>query len=281
MIEKLSTGDEVSVPAKVRLLPEEMRRALGTSFSTEGRVVAIIESELALDEPHSRFELVLDADERANLVRRNALTEWTNHPDWLGLITASLGEESVIGRLEEFADDVVMARLRVGRDGKDVTRGLVAAFTSSKSPVELGTAIAAGPLPTYHFGVYARIVRDGRLLCVKKTRGPYTGLLDLPGGRPEFAENWEDALRRELREEVGAESVSISNCVRFSLHVEFNAAGENIDFHHHGAVADVHLWSALPEHGMSSSDTNGWEWFDLGSGDRLCLSPLARSVLDG
>ena len=174
LIEKLSTGDETSVPAKVMLLPEEMRRALGTSFSTEGRVVAIIESELALDEPYSRFELVLDADERTNLVRRNALTDWPNHPDWLGLITTSPGEESVIGRLEEVADDVVIARLRVGSDGKDVTRGLIAAFTSSKSPIELGTEIAAGPLPTYHFGVYARIVRDGRLLCVKKTRGPYT-----------------------------------------------------------------------------------------------------------
>ena len=281
LIEKLSTGNEASAPAKVMLLPEEMRRALGTSFSTEGRVVAIIENELALGEPHSRSELVLDANERANLLRRTALTDWANHPDWLGLITTSPGEESVIGRLEEVADDVVIARLRVGRDGKDVTRGLIAAFTSSKSPIELGTEFATGPLPTYHFGVYARIVQEGRLLCVRKTRGPYTGLLDLPGGQPEFAENWEDALRRELTEEVGAESVSISSCARFSLHVEFNATGENINFHHHGAVADVHLWSALPEHGMSSSDTNGWEWFDLRSGDRLCLSPLARSVLDG
>ena len=281
LTEKLSTDDESSAPAKVVLLPEEMRRALDTSFSAEGRVVAIIESKLALDEPHSRFELVLDADERANLVRRNALTDWTNHPDWLGLITTPPREEGVIDRLEEVADDVVMARLRVGRDGKDVTRGLIAAFTSSKSPIELGTAIAAGPLPTYHFGVYARIVRNGRLLCVKKTRGPYTGLLDLPGGRPEFAENWEDALRRELTEEVGVDSVSIAGCTRFSLHVDFNTAGESIDFHHHGAVADVHLWSALPEREMSSSDTNGWEWFDIGSDDRLRLSPLARLVLDG
>ena len=180
LIEKLSTGNEASAPAKVMLLPEEMRRALGTSFSTEGRVVAIIENELALGEPHSRFELVLDANERANLLRRTALTDWANHPDWLGLITTSPGEESVIGRLEEVADDVVIARLRVGRDGKDVTRGLIAAFTSSKSPIELGTEFATGPLPTYHFGVYARIVQEGRLLCVRKTRGPYTGLLDLP-----------------------------------------------------------------------------------------------------
>lgn len=281
LTEKLSTDDESSAPTKVVLLPEEMRRALDTSFSTEGRVVAIIESELALDEPHSRFELVLDADERANLVRRNALIDWTNQPDWLGLITTPPREESVIGRLQEVADDVVMARLRVGRDGIDVTRGLIAAFTSSKSPIELGTAIAAGPLPTYHFGVYARIVRNGRLLCVKKTRGPYTGLLDLPGGRPEFAENWEDALRRELMEEVGVNSVSTAGCTRFSLHVDFNTAGESIDFHHHGAVADVHLWSALSEREMSSSDTNGWEWFDIGSDDRSRLSPLARLVLDG
>ena len=82
-------------------------------------------------------------------------------------------------------------------------------------------------------------------------------------------------------EEVGVNSVSTAGCTRFSLHVDFNTAGENIDFHHRGAVADVHLRSALSEREMSSSDTNGWEWFDIGSDDRSRLSPLARSVLDG
>lgn len=280
LIENLSPVNAAPVPAKVRLLPEEMRRALGCSFSTEGHIVAIIESELALDEPHSRLELITDIDERAKLVRRNALADWSSHPDWLGLVATSSSEECDLDRFDEVADDVVIAKLRVGRDGNDVTRGLVAELTSAKHPMELGAAIAAGPLPTYHFGVYARIVRDGQMLCVKKTRGPYAGLLDLPGGRPEFAESWEDALRRELAEEVGANCASIASFSRLSVQVESSTAGERIDFHHHGAVADVHLWCALSDTAMLSPDTNGWEWFDIRSGDRTRLSPLARLVLD-
>ena len=31
-----------------------------------------------------------------------------------------------------------------------------------------------------HLGVYAAIRRDGRFLLIKKTRGPYTGMFDLP-----------------------------------------------------------------------------------------------------
>ncbi|QPL04662.1 MULTISPECIES: NUDIX hydrolase [Actinomyces] len=281
LIEAVSPLPGASVPAKIRLLPEEMRRALGTSFTTEGRVVAIIESELMLDEPRSRLELVTNDDEKANLIHRNTLTDWSNHPDWLGLLTPPREHARDTSTcLENIPHDVVAAKLRVGSDGIDVTRGLVAAFTSAESPVELGATISAGPLPTYHFGVYARIVQDDALLCVRKARGPYTGQLDLPGGRPEFAESWYSALRRELAEEVATDSVVIGGFSRFSLHVDSSAAGETIDFHHHGAVADVYLRDALPDTATLSSDTNGWEWFDLRYGDWSRLSPLARSVLD-
>lgn len=77
-------------------------------------------------------------------------------------------------------DDIVVAGLRTGRNGKGVIGGLVATFTSSKSSIELGTEFATDPLPIYHFKVYTRIVQKGRLLYVRKTRGPCTGLLDLP-----------------------------------------------------------------------------------------------------
>ncbi|MGC4943390.1 NUDIX domain-containing protein [Kribbella sp. DT2] len=55
--------------------------------------------------------------------------------------------------------------------------------------------------PTHHFGVYALWRQDARLVLVRKTRGPYDGLLDLPGGSPEPGESELATLRRELREE--------------------------------------------------------------------------------
>ncbi|VEG27324.1 NUDIX domain [Actinomyces howellii] len=281
LIKTLSPARGASVPSQIKLLPEGMCRALGISLASEGRVVALIESELAPDEPHSRLELIMDDEERKRLVRRSTLTDWVDDPDWLGLLVPRGGVlEDMSSCVPHVPDDVVVAKFRVGSDGEDVMRGLVAVLTSVKNPDEVGVLIADDPLPTYHFGVYARIVRDGALLCVKKTRGPYSGQLDLPGGRPELAESWDSALRRELAEEVAADSVAIGDFSRFTLHVESSAAGETINFHHHGAVAEVRLRGALPDAARSSADTNGWEWFDLRYGDRSRLSPLARSVLD-
>lgn len=280
LMEALSPIEPPLVPTKVRLLPEELRCALGTSFAAEGRLVAVVESELALGEARSHLEVVTDAEERTNVLCRNVVEDRPSHPDWLDLLASPPRKGKDESCLEVVPDDVVVARLRAGADGKDVMRGLVAALTCGKSAGERAATIAAGPLPTYHFGVYARIVRDGRMLCVNKTRGPYTGLLDLPGGRPEFAESWEDALRRELGEEVGVESVAMGEFSRFSLHVDASATGESINFHHHGVVADARILGALPRATTLSPDTNGWEWFDVLHGDRSRLSPMARSVID-
>lgn len=54
-------------------------------------------------------------------------------------------------------------------------------------------------------GAYGLIIDDGKILLIKKSGGPYDGKLDLPGGTIEFCEKPEDALKRELLEEVGIE----------------------------------------------------------------------------
>lgn len=48
--------------------------------------------------------------------------------------------------------------------------------------------------------------RDGKVLCLQDPKGKW----ELPGGRMEFGETMEDALRRELKEEVGFEKVVIN-----------------------------------------------------------------------
>jgi ADP-ribose pyrophosphatase YjhB (NUDIX family) len=54
-------------------------------------------------------------------------------------------------------------------------------------------------------GCGAAILRDGRLLLVKRLRAPEAGHWSLPGGKVDFGESIADAVRREIREEVGLE----------------------------------------------------------------------------
>lgn len=52
-------------------------------------------------------------------------------------------------------------------------------------------------------GVGACIVRDGRLLLLRRLRHPEAGSWSIPGGKIDFLEPIEDALRREVEEETG------------------------------------------------------------------------------
>ena len=52
-------------------------------------------------------------------------------------------------------------------------------------------------------GCGAAIVRDGRLLLVKRKRPPEAGCWNLPGGKVDFGERVEDAIVREIAEETG------------------------------------------------------------------------------
>ncbi len=50
--------------------------------------------------------------------------------------------------------------------------------------------------------VGAVIVADGRILCTRRGTGPLAGLWEFPGGKVEPGESPQDALVREIREEL-------------------------------------------------------------------------------
>ena len=52
-------------------------------------------------------------------------------------------------------------------------------------------------------GCGAAIVRDGQLLLVKRLRDPEAGCWGLPGGKVDWLEPAEQAMRREIFEELG------------------------------------------------------------------------------
>jgi 8-oxo-dGTP diphosphatase len=54
-------------------------------------------------------------------------------------------------------------------------------------------------------GCGAAILRDGRLLLVKRLKAPEAGSWNLPGGKIDFGERAADAVKREVAEELGVE----------------------------------------------------------------------------
>lgn len=55
--------------------------------------------------------------------------------------------------------------------------------------------------------VGAVVVRDGRLLLIRRGRGPAQGLWSVPGGRVEWGETLQEAVVREVVEETGLDVV--------------------------------------------------------------------------
>lgn len=53
--------------------------------------------------------------------------------------------------------------------------------------------------------VAAIIIRDGRVFATQRGYGEFQGWWEFPGGKIELGESPEDALKREIREELDAE----------------------------------------------------------------------------
>ncbi len=90
-----------------------------------------------------------------------------------------------------------------------------------------------------HVGVYGVWRQNGLVVAIRKARGPYTGMLDLPGGSPEPDETAMDTLKRELLEECGVTNIHVSSWHTFDFQVEKSSSGEPIEFHHLGFIALV------------------------------------------
>jgi len=69
---------------------------------------------------------------------------------------------------------------------------------ASAGATEAGRSYPARPI----LAVSAAIIRDGRVLIVRRARPPAEGVYTLPGGGVEVGETLLEAVRREVREET-------------------------------------------------------------------------------
>ncbi len=115
-----------------------------------------------------------------------------------------------------------------------------------------------------HLGVYASIIKDGKILLIKKARGPYTGLYDLPGGSQEKGESYLETLKREVMEETGCEVVKADNeRYKSIIFSDFTPkSGEKGVLQHEAILYDVEI-EGKPKTKGDGLDSNGAVWLDI------------------
>lgn len=127
-------------------------------------------------------------------------------------------------------------------------------------------------------GAYGVCVNNGTILVVRKARGPYKGLYDLPGGGIEFGESPETALQREFIEEAGAQVVVGELAGAFSRVATFlsDSGTASIELHHIGLLYRV-TWArpaAKVKSDPDGRDSLGATWLPLEEARPDVVSPL-------
>ena len=127
-----------------------------------------------------------------------------------------------------------------------------------------------------HFGIYGIIRNQNKILLIKKTRGPYTGMFDLPGGSPEKDETEEQTLHREIAEETGCSVVKSDNR-RFKSVIfgDFTRqSGEQGVLQHNAVLFDTKI-SGTPLTDGDGRDSGGCIWINCDDLNARNATPYA------
>lgn len=101
-------------------------------------------------------------------------------------------------------------------------------------------------------GVYGLLLRDNKILMIKKSRGPYKGKFDLPGGKIEDNESMEEALKREFIEETGLD-IEVNDFIAMNESDEYykNDKGEDRNIY---LIGSYYFVSANSQHIKEDAD---------------------------
>lgn len=128
-------------------------------------------------------------------------------------------------------------------------------------------------LGLFNHRVAAVIVHNNKLLAQKNVK---TNEYYLPGGRINYGESSEEAIKREIREELGVtvidySSLWINECFFVDSGTRFHEVGiyylvnlENTEFNNYEPVFEL----------TEGSRVNTYEWLDIDSLESIALYPL-------
>lgn len=135
----------------------------------------------------------------------------------------------------------------------------------------------------YHtaFGCYGIAERDGKMIVIDKTGGPYIHRYDLPGGSQELGESLEATLVREFKEETGITVSNYSQIGVFDFFVPW--MWRNFTHVHHVAVfykiAQAEGQFETPEV-FDGQDSAGAHWVCIEKFNERNASPLVVKAVE-
>lgn len=130
------------------------------------------------------------------------------------------------------------------------------------------------------YGAYGLVVENDKILLIKKNGGPYDGKLDLPGGTIEFCERPEDAMIREMMEEVGIKVESFKLFDADSVAFEWKFKKDLLfKVHHTGIFYKIDKYQNNVQNEISidkkNNDSKGADFYLMSDLKRDDLSKIA------
>lgn len=130
-----------------------------------------------------------------------------------------------------------------------------------------------------HLGSYGLILKENKIVLIKKANGPYEGKLDLPGGTIEFNETPEQTLIREIKEEVGIDIKTYSLFDGNSTVVTWKHHDMTEQIHHIGFFYKIENYDGNIQKEVTLTDNNddslGANFYNINKLKRSGLSKMA------
>ena len=131
-----------------------------------------------------------------------------------------------------------------------------------------------------HVGAYGFIIVDDKIALIKKARGGYTGLLDLPGGGIEHDETPIEALHRELMEEAGVTVEKEELITATSRTFKWQMEDVIEDLHHIGILYKVEVKEDNVKEEADGLDSNGCNFYKISDLKKEELTPFVIEGLE-
>lgn len=132
-----------------------------------------------------------------------------------------------------------------------------------------------------HVGAYGFIIKNDCIALIKKARGGYTGLLDIPGGGIEHDETPVEALKRELMEEAGVTVKSYELLTATSRTFKWQVKEDLTEnLHHIGLLYKVEVEEDNVKEEADGIDSNGCNFYKIDDLSRNDLTPFTIEGLE-
>lgn len=123
-------------------------------------------------------------------------------------------------------------------------------------------------------GVAALILKEGRMLLIKRSQEPSKGMWSIPGGRLELGETVSEAVKREVLEECGVQI----EIVRFLDVIDRILHDNDGKIHYHFVLIDM-LANYISGEPKAQSDAEECRWITPSELTKLDMNPQLRAVI--